>query len=240
MFNSSIGLLLTRDEEDLLETCTIARSSRLDAPLDRVDHQRSLLAITDVEPRPRRFRQGRTPMIHTHERSLGGLTPPPIFRWRCLQIADRRVRRNRQQILLPPLPQRLAKTRGTAHFIVPRHPRVWQQPTLLIQHRQGQLMARLELDGLGDASLVPAVAILGPFLGQVKPYIGNRMLFSRRISHVDANLTVLNLPQPAAPLPRDAHRHSPFLGEARRVEDNHPILLAQLLADLLRRIVSRG
>src|SRR3974390_247365 len=199
MFNCSIGLLLARDEEDFMEARASTSTSGLDAPLAGLDHQRSLLAIADVEPRPRRFRQRRTPTIYTQERRLWGSPSPRVFRWRCLQVTDRRVRRDRQQVSLAPIPQRLAKTRGTAHFIVPRHPRVRQQRTLLIQHRQGQLMARLELDRPRDPGLAPAGAIFGPFSRQVKPHIGNRMLFSSRVSHVDTNLTVLDLPEPAAP-----------------------------------------
>ena len=45
--------------------------------------------------------------------------------------------------------------------------------------------------------------------------------------------------QPATPLPLDTHRLGPFLGEARRVQDEHAIGLAQLDADLAGQFVQQ-
>src|SRR4051794_30371911 len=59
-----------------------------------------------------------------------------------------------------------------------------------------------------------------------------RMSLSRDICHVDADLAVVNFAKPAAPLPRDAHRLGPSLGECRRIENDHGIGRAQVFADL--------
>src|SRR3954452_18526661 len=53
-----------------------------------------------------------------------------------------------------------------------------------------------------------------------------------RVGNVDAALAVLDLAEPAAPLPRHSHRLGPLLGERRGVEDDHAVRLPQVLADL--------
>ena len=55
---------------------------------------------------------------------------------------------------------------------------------------------------------------------------------SRHVSHEDADLAVVDLAEPAAPLPRHADRLGPLLGERRGVEDEHGVGLAEVLADL--------
>ena len=62
----------------------------------------------------------------------------------------------------------------------------------------------------------------------------------RCIGHIDADLAVLDLAEPAAPLPSHAHRLGPLLGEGRGVEHDHAVGFAQVLADLARSVVSRG
>ena len=56
--------------------------------------------------------------------------------------------------------------------------------------------------------------------------------FRGDVGHVDADLAVLDLAEPAAPLPRHADRLGPLLGERRGVEDDHAVGLAEVLADL--------
>ena len=66
------------------------------------------------------------------------------------------------------------------------------------------------------------------------------MFLPRDVAHVDADLAVLDLAEPAAPLPRHADRLGPLLGEGRGVEDDHAVGLAQLVADLAARVASKG
>ena len=66
------------------------------------------------------------------------------------------------------------------------------------------------------------------------------MFDPRDISHVDTDLTVLDLAEPAAPLPGHADRLVPLLGEGRGVEDDHPVRLAEPFPDLLGEDRERG
>ena len=50
MLEYSVGLTLARDEEDFLGARTSRRRPRLDAALHRLNHQRPLLTIADIEP----------------------------------------------------------------------------------------------------------------------------------------------------------------------------------------------
>src|SRR5512135_3337553 len=47
--------------------------------------------------------------------------------------------------------------------------------------------------------------------GHLRNPCDNRMFFSRDVRHVNADLTVLDLAEPAAPLPRHAHTLGPLL-----------------------------
>ena len=58
------------------------------------------------------------------------------------------------------------------------------------------------------------------------------MILSRDVRHVNADLAVLDLAVPTAPLPRHAHTLGPLLGKRRGVEHEHTIRLAKIVADL--------
>src|SRR5512135_3439944 len=58
------------------------------------------------------------------------------------------------------------------------------------------------------------------------------MFFSRDVRHVNADLTVLDLAEPAAPLPRHAHTLGPLLGERRGIEHDHAVRRAEVRPDL--------
>jgi hypothetical protein len=109
---------------------------------------------------------------------------------------------------------------------------VGQQRTLLVEHLQSQLMAGAELDLLGHTRPLAANPILRPLLGEIETCIDNRMFFPGNIGHVDADLGVLDLPEPAVPLAGDADRPGPLLGDRRGVEDDDPVGLAEVNADL--------
>jgi hypothetical protein len=60
------------------------------------------------------------------------------------------------------------------------------------------------------------------------------MFPTRNVTHEDTDLTVINFAQATAPLPSHADRLLPFLGERRRIKNDHALGLADLFADLLR------
>lgn len=106
------------------------------------------------------------------------------------------------------------------------------QCSLFVEHLQRLFATRLETDFPGDPRGYAPKAILGPLLGQVESGMGEDPIDARNVCQVDGNLAVVELAQPSAPLPRHTHRLLALFGKSRRIEDNHPIVFSQFLADL--------
>jgi hypothetical protein len=71
-----------------------------------------------------------------------------------------------------PRGQLAAEPRGAAHLVVAADPAVRQQRATAIEHLQRQLVPRAGADLLGDPALLPTLAILRPFGGQIEPEMG--------------------------------------------------------------------
>ena len=107
---------------------------------------------------------------------------------------------------------------------------------VLVEHLQHQLMPRLEANRLRHSGLGPATLPLGPLLRQEEPEIDQGMIAPPNVAEVNADLAVLDLAEPAAPLPLHADRLRALLGERRRIEHQHAVGLAQLRGDLPRQL----
>jgi len=83
-------------------------------------------------------------------------------------------------------------------------------------------------------------------IGQVQAHVYQGVVGAGDVGQVHADLTVLDLPEPPAPLPLDPDRGGPVLGKGGRVEHQHGVRLAQLSADLAgqfghqRSVIPRG
>ena len=112
MLERAVSLTLARDEQKLLG----ARASLLLRALERGASPPRSPAVPShrLEPQsgPCRLRQRPAPTIDTHERNLRASSPPRVFGGRCLQVTNRCVRRDRQQVLFAAIPQFLAKPAG--------------------------------------------------------------------------------------------------------------------------------
>ena len=145
MLERSVRLTLPRDEQNLLRTRSALRCSRLHSTLKGVDSQRPLLTVPDLDRRPCGFWQPAAPTIHAHEWVLGMPSASRVLWRRRVDVADQSVRGHRQQIPFATISQFQAKTSGTAHLVVARHPGMRQQLAVFIQHFQRQFMAGSEL-----------------------------------------------------------------------------------------------
>jgi hypothetical protein len=143
-------------------------------------------------------------------------------------------------ILLLPVLQGEPKGRGAAHLVIACHPGVQQQRPRVVEHLQGQFMARAEHNVLGDARLLPALLVLRPGLGQVQTQVDQGMLHAGNITQVDADLAILDLAQTSAPLPLNAHGLGPALGEGRRIEHQHAIGFPHFRSDLPGQLLEQG
>src|SRR5205807_7592198 len=120
----------------------------------------------------------------------------------------------------------------TAEFVVTGHPASRQVGAGPLQQVQRDSPTLLEDDAGGDVGLGPTLRIVGPRLGQVQTGVQQRFAPSRRVADEDADLTVVDLAQAAAPLAAHPARLRTFLGEARAVQDPDAIVLGQLRADV--------
>ena len=93
-------------------------------------------------------------------------------------------------------------------------------------------MPSTEADIRRHTSLVATTFPLGPLLGQIQADIDQGVFRAGDVSQVDADLAVVDLAQPAAPLSLHAHRFTAFFGESRGVEHEHAIGLAQFRSHL--------
>src|SRR5512144_2542276 len=227
-----VGLKLAGHEQQLLWPRAPRRRPRLHPPLQRLDHQRTLLAVAHLDRGPGAVREPRATAIQPRERALGTAATPGVFRRRFVEVAGQRVRRDRQQVALAAPPQIPAETRRPAHLVVPRHPSVRQERALLVEHLQRQPMASAELDLPGHPRSLAARAVRRPLVREIKACIDDRMFLPRDVPHVEPDLAVLDLAESTAPLSRHAHRLGPLLGDRRGVEDDHAIRLAEVGADL--------
>ncbi len=120
------------DEQQFVRPLTAGLDPSPHATLHRLDHQRTLLAIADLDPRPGTLRQCRRPIVHSHERVLGMPTFPGIRRRRDLLVADQRVRGHRQQVPLAQAAQFPAEMRRTPHLVIAGDPTVRQVAAALL------------------------------------------------------------------------------------------------------------
>jgi hypothetical protein len=95
-------------------------------------------------------------------------------------------------------------------------------------------------DALGDAGLPAPPPVLGPFARQVEPEVDEGVLVVPDIAEEDADLAVVDLPEPAAPLPLDADRGGPLLGEGRGVEDEDCVGSTDRAGDLAVQLIDQG
>jgi hypothetical protein len=232
VFPRPVALLLPEDHQHLHGIRHPAFATCLRQRPDALHHHRTFLPRTDLDRLPRRFGHGSTPVIDSHE----GRPWPTAATGRLwvgrLEVAHLRVRRHRQQIPLPARTQFLAKPGATAHFIIATDPGMRQELSVFVEHLQGQLVPGPEAHRLGDAGLSAPLFVLGPFLGQVETDIDQGVLAAADVGEVDADLTVVDLAQPAAPLPLHADGGVALFGECRGVEDEDAVGAAQLLAYL--------
>ena len=77
-----------------------------------------------------------------------------------------------------------------------------------------------------------AAGVGRPVLGQVQPAVQRRVAAGGGVGEEDAELAVVLLAQPAAPLPGHPARLAPRLGEAAGVEDQDRLRVGQHLADV--------
>jgi hypothetical protein len=94
-------------------------------------------------------------------------------------------------------------------------------------HVQSVLALRCQLARRGrNARLLAPRLVLDPCLGKIQPHIDGRVPLPVRQDAKHRHLAVVDLAQPARPLPRHADRLIALLGEARLVENQAAVGLA--------------
>src|ERR1700675_3965399 len=101
-------------------------------------------------------------------------------------------------------------------------------------------MPRLKADRAGNAGLLATATVTCPLAWHIQTEVDQGMFLGADVGQVDADLAVVDLAQPAAPLPLHADRSGALLGEGGGVEDQDALWAAQLLADLAGQLGDHG
>ena len=120
------------------------------------------------------------------------------------------------------------------HFVVAGHPRMRQRIPEFVEHLQSQFVTRAKLRPGRHARFDASRAIVGPLSRKVQTHADQGVFLMRNVAHEHADLTVLDLAQTTAPLPRHADRFLALLGERRRIENDDAVRLADPFAHLFR------
>src|SRR5262249_26208579 len=128
----------------------------------------------------------------------------------ALQVAHRGVARHVQDIALLPLAQCRAELGGPAELVVAGDPAVGQPGQAPVEQLQGDLPLLTECDLRRDVALLAAGLVAGPALRQVEPAVERGVAAPGGVGEEDADLAVVDLAEPAAPLPRDPARLGPL------------------------------
>ena len=212
------------------------RGPRLHPALHRLDRQRPLLAVADLDRRPGALRQRRAPAIHAHERVLGMPAPSRVLRrWRvdgrgsaCSRGPPAGSARRGRAI-----PGENPRDGPSRRRPPPRRAAATAPCSSSISSASSWRVRNRTVSGTPAA--LRRGPVLRPLLGEIETHVDERMFLPRDVCHVDADLAVLDLAEPAAPLPRHADRLGPLLGEGRGIEHDHAVRLAQLARRPARR-----
>ena len=100
-----------------------------------------------------------------------------------------------------------------------------------LQHRRRQLRLALKAQFVGEVARGPpgSIRVGKPRVRQEQPLVHQSIALPRRISGKDPDLTILDLAQGAAVLPRDPHRIVALFDKARLIEHQDTIGLTHLL-----------
>src|SRR5512135_1148328 len=200
----------------------------------RVNLERAFLTLANGDPLPPRFRLVRRPGVGPARRHLALAADPGLLPQRAapLQVAHCSVAGHVQDITLRALSQCGPELGGPAELVVTDDPAVGQAGQAPIQEVQRDPPLLLELDPRRDvASLTPG-RVVGPVLGQVEPAIQGSVTGWRGVGQEDADLAVVDLAVPAAPLASDTAGLRPLLGEGAGVDDHDAVRLGELLTDV--------
>ena len=128
--------------------------------------------------------------------------------------------------------QRRPELRGPAEFVVADDPFVGHIRPAPVQQVVRDLPGLAVGHVRGDVALLAPHGIVDPVLGQVEVAVEEGVPLGRGVGQEDAELTVLLLAQPAAPLAGHPATVGALFGEGAGVEHEHAVRSRQLLTDV--------
>src|SRR5262245_17985030 len=126
-----------------------------------------------------------------------------------------------------------AKLDAATKLIIAGDPRKRHLRPAALEQTQAVLPTLLEPDLLRHVRLLASRRIVGPLGGQVQTPIHEGLALAADITEEDADLTILDLAEPAAPLPLYATRVVPRLRERTGIEHEHGVGIRQFLSNVL-------
>src|SRR5262249_33020517 len=107
------------------------------------------------------------------------------------------------------------------------------------EHLAGQLWFGGKRALVRDTGFATALAIIGPFLGQIQLAIEQRMAMLRGVGQKDADLAILNPPGSTAILACHSSRMAAFLEKASLINHTHSISIGQIVGDIAAQVVAQ-
>jgi hypothetical protein len=139
----------------------------------------------------------------------------------------------------PPTLQKRTESRVGAVNLIRRHP-AGRQSRLqrASEHPPGEFRFGGELDLVRNAGRTAARAVSDPVLGEIELAVDERLTLGGAVGTEDTDLTVLDAAGCARVHPSDAGAPLALLQEARFVDDQHAVRLAQMLGDIADEVVA--
>ena len=148
------------------------------------------------------------------------------------RLAYAHRRRDIQEIALTPIGQAIPELTGTTELIIADDPGMRQVRRCLEEQLVGQFPSLAEHSLLRHADAGAAIRVASPRLGQIELRVDESVSSNGRVPEVVANLAVIYLAQPPAPLPLHANRVRSLLVKARVVHHQDAAGIADLPCDL--------
>src|ERR1019366_7682974 len=172
--------------------------------------------------------------INPHERdlTLGALVSLLARRSATVEVADVGVARHVEHVALAVVAPHRSEFRGPAEFVIAYDPFVGRLRPASAEQVAGNLPGFEVGHVRGDVALLAPHGVVDPVLGQVEPAVQGGVPLGGDVGQEDANLAVLLLAQPAAPLAGYPTTVGALFGERTGIDHNHAVRFRQLLADV--------
>src|SRR5271156_1016543 len=200
----------------------------------RLDFQWALFGVANGQACPPRLRLTLRPSVDPLKGGFAFAAASFLTASRrsAFQVADQGVTWDVEHIAFLALSQLTADLRRPTKIVIARNPTMGQAGQAPVQQIQRDPPLLLKLDFGGYMAFRSTCFVSRPILGQAELSVQRAITRRGGVSQEHADLAVVHLPQPTAPLTADAAGFSPLLGEGAGVDNHDAIRAFQFFADM--------